>query len=77
MTTTSSGLRHRPAEFSIQARRSPYWREPFPARQITAAQPAALDWSVIEDGLSVTLPDDFKRLAEFYPSFVLDDFARN
>ncbi|MER5765062.1 SMI1/KNR4 family protein [Streptomyces sp. NPDC002082] len=38
------------------------------------AEPAALDWTVIEDGLSIVMPADFKRLAEWYPAFVLDDF---
>ncbi|MFD7688118.1 SMI1/KNR4 family protein [Streptomyces sp. NPDC059781] len=37
-------------------------------------EPAVLDWAVIEDGLGITLPSDYKRLAEWYPTFVLGDF---
>lgn len=37
-------------------------------------QPAELDWALIENGLGTSLPADFKRLAEIYPSFTLDDF---
>ncbi|MDW6060293.1 SMI1/KNR4 family protein [Streptomyces sp. FXJ1.4098] len=37
-------------------------------------EPVALDWAVLEEGLGTTLPADYKRLAEWYPNFVLGDF---
>ncbi|WP_437074332.1 SMI1/KNR4 family protein [Streptomyces sp. enrichment culture] len=36
--------------------------------------PAVLDWAVLEDGLGTALPADYKRLAEWYPTFALGDF---
>ncbi|MBT2469553.1 SMI1/KNR4 family protein [Streptomyces sp. ISL-66] len=39
-------------------------------------EPVRFDWSVIEDGLGVILPADFKCLAERYPAFALDNFLR-
>ncbi|NGN68269.1 SMI1/KNR4 family protein [Streptomyces sp. A7024] len=36
--------------------------------------PAVIDWAVLEDDLGTALPDDFKLLAERFPSFVLGDF---
>lgn len=35
---------------------------------------ATLDWALVEEGLGVALPADYKLLAELYPAFVLDDF---
>lgn len=37
-------------------------------------EPVALDWAVLEEGLGTALPADYKRLAEWYPNFVLGDF---
>ncbi|MFE0450982.1 SMI1/KNR4 family protein [Streptomyces sp. NPDC058914] len=37
------------------------------------SEPAVLDWAVIEDGLGTALPADYKRLAEWYPTFALGD----
>ncbi|MFE9623595.1 SMI1/KNR4 family protein [Streptomyces sp. NPDC006527] len=38
------------------------------------SEPAVVDWAVIEDGLGTALPADYKRLAEWYPTFALGDF---
>jgi hypothetical protein len=37
-------------------------------------EPAALDWAVLEEGLGTALPADYKRLAEWYPTFLIGDF---
>ncbi|MFE2142662.1 hypothetical protein ACFXA3_13105 [Streptomyces sp. NPDC059456] len=37
-------------------------------------EPAVFDWVAAEGVLGSALPADFKRLCEWYPSFVLDDF---
>ncbi|MFK0256164.1 hypothetical protein [Streptomyces sp. NPDC090445] len=37
-------------------------------------EPAVYDWTAAEDALGTALPADFKRLCEWYPAFVLDDF---
>ncbi|WP_415947400.1 SMI1/KNR4 family protein [Streptomyces sp. KLOTTS4A1] len=39
-------------------------------------QPAVLDWESLEgeQGLGTELPADYKRLAEWYPTFALGDF---
>ncbi|MEU9182952.1 hypothetical protein AB0C90_40530 [Streptomyces sp. NPDC048550] len=37
-------------------------------------EPAVFDWTTAEDVLGTALPADFKRLCEWYPMFVLDDF---
>jgi hypothetical protein len=36
--------------------------------------PAVIDWALLEDGLGTALPADYRRLAEWYPTFALDDF---
>ena len=36
--------------------------------------PALLDWTLLEDGLGTALPADYRQLAEWYPTFALDDF---
>lgn len=38
------------------------------------SEPAALDWALLEEGLGTTLPADYKRLAEWYPTFAVGDF---
>ncbi|MGE7384773.1 hypothetical protein ACQKM2_04610 [Streptomyces sp. NPDC004126] len=42
--------------------------------ELRRKQPAAFDWSAVEEGLETALPSDFKSLAEWYPAFELDDF---
>ncbi|MDH2393427.1 SMI1/KNR4 family protein [Streptomyces sp. HNM0663] len=34
-------------------------------------QPAPIDWTLVEGRLGTGLPTDYKRLAEYYPSFAL------
>ncbi|TGB02603.1 SMI1/KNR4 family protein [Streptomyces palmae] len=36
--------------------------------------PASVDWRLLEDGLGTPLPADYRRLAEWYPTFALGDF---
>ncbi|MDI6103776.1 hypothetical protein QLQ12_34695 [Actinoplanes sp. NEAU-A12] len=37
-------------------------------------EPAALNVALLEEGLGIALPADYKLLAALYPPFVLDDF---
>ncbi|MGK5521004.1 hypothetical protein ACSNN9_16825 [Micromonospora sp. URMC 107] len=37
-------------------------------------EPAAVDWPLLEEGLSTRLPADYKLLAALYPTFTLGDF---
>ncbi|OKI47487.1 hypothetical protein [Streptomyces sp. MJM1172] len=41
---------------------------------VRRGEPAVFDWVAAEDVLGSALPADFKRLCEWYPTFVLDDF---
>ncbi|ORT57157.1 hypothetical protein BKD26_26035 [Streptomyces sp. CB03238] len=38
------------------------------------AEPAALDWALIEESLGTALPSDYKYLAEWYPTFAIGDY---
>lgn len=38
------------------------------------SEPAVLNWALLEHGLDTALPADYKRLAEWYPTFALGDF---
>ncbi|MFI2454202.1 hypothetical protein [Streptomyces sp. NPDC019539] len=44
-------------------------------RGLRRAEPVVPDWAVLEDGLGTALPADYKRLAEWYPTFALGDFV--